>query len=252
MCTITALISALRSRSSDQRTSTLVENYFPDRRVEKITYSALNCDGYIQPLGSRFKDGFEIVLNRSLPATRMRFTLAHELCHTFFYEYVPEFKFVPHAPDAAEERLCNVGASELLMPRKSIMDDARGMDVCIQSLDNLARRYSVSKDAMLIRLRTLDLWNAELSKWRPTARGEFVCHKIIGARNVQWNWLDDSMAQVWRSGQVTRGNTSVEYISQQGLRQSRPICYEMQRRGDHILVLWGVRKKLVVEKPLFA
>jgi Prokaryotic E2 family A/ThiF family len=95
-----------------------------------------------------------------------------------------------------EERLCNIGASELLMPRKSIIDDARGIDVCIQSLDNLARRYSVSKDAMLIRLRTLDLWNAELSKWRPTGRGEFVCHKIIGARNVQWNWLDDSMAQV--------------------------------------------------------
>ena len=48
---------------------------------------------------------------------RMRFTIAHELCHTYFYELVPELKFCDHGPNDEEEAICNQGAAALLIPR---------------------------------------------------------------------------------------------------------------------------------------
>jgi Zn-dependent peptidase ImmA (M78 family) len=254
LSTITALVSGLHHATVGRKTTASLERYFAERRIENLTFAPLSCDGFIQPLGSRFNDGFQIVINNSLPATRVRFTLAHELCHTFFYEYVPELKFTPHTPDRSEERLCNIGASELLMPRKSVMNDAREAQVCIKSLEDLARRYSVSAEAMLIRLRTLELWEAELSTWAPNVHGTLTCRKITGARKVAWNWLDDSLAQIWQTGQMKSGRTFIEYINARGSRRLRPICYEMQRRRDHILILWGIWEKKSAETrlPLFA
>jgi Zn-dependent peptidase ImmA (M78 family) len=52
----------------------------------------LNCDGLIEPLGKTFADGFRIKLNKTTPPVRSRFTLVHEICHTFFYQLVPEIK----------------------------------------------------------------------------------------------------------------------------------------------------------------
>jgi Zn-dependent peptidase ImmA (M78 family) len=37
------------------------------------------------------------VLDGATPTVRQRFTIAHEICHTFFYEIVPELKFKPHS-----------------------------------------------------------------------------------------------------------------------------------------------------------
>lgn len=255
LSTMTALVSALHKGTASKKPSGSLERYFPERRIETLSFAQLSCDGYIQPRGSRFSDGFHIVINDSLPATRLRFTLAHELCHTFFYEYVPEIKFRPHATDQMEERLCNAGASELLMPRKSLLKDAADEPICLKSLEGLARRYSVSIEAMLIRLRTLGLWEAELSSWAPNVHGDFGCRKITGGRKVEWTWVDDSLLRnMWHTHCAQTGRTFVQYISRRGARKIRPICYEMQRRRDHILVLWGIweRKSHQRHLSLFA
>jgi len=76
-------------------------------------------DGSLEPLGKGFDQGFKLTLNARSPKNRVRFTQAHELCHTFFYQYVPEIKFRPHLEDPGEEQLCNFGAAELLMPEYS-------------------------------------------------------------------------------------------------------------------------------------
>ena len=139
-------------------------------------------DGCLEPIGTSFDDGFKLYLNAKAPKSRVRFTQAHEICHTFFYQFVPEVKFRPHPEDAQEERLCNFGAAELLMPERSLREDAKPLPRSIDSLLLLADAYCVSIEAMLSRLRSLQLWNCELYFWHYEAEGDFVLDRITGSR----------------------------------------------------------------------
>ncbi len=55
--------------------------------------------------------GYEVVLSKSAPATRKRFTLAHEIAHLLLF---PQQATVHHGRET--EELCNVAAAELLIP----------------------------------------------------------------------------------------------------------------------------------------
>src|ERR1700722_10963484 len=55
----------------------------------------LGCDGYIEPVGNSFESGFRVAIKPFASPARQRFTIAHEICHTFFYEFVPELKYHP-------------------------------------------------------------------------------------------------------------------------------------------------------------
>ena len=76
-----------------------------------------------------------MLVNKKHPQTRVRFTIAHEICHTFFYEIVPELKFVSHPTDPAEERLCNAGAAALLMPNYDVVRATRKVTPSIVALE---------------------------------------------------------------------------------------------------------------------
>ncbi len=106
---ITKLVESVRRRRIRSLNNQL-QHFLRDRNVTQIyVASDLNCDGLIEPLGRCFRDGFRMRLKKNTAEARIRFTLAHEVCHTFFYELVPEIKFFPHDQDNEEERLCNVG-----------------------------------------------------------------------------------------------------------------------------------------------
>src|SRR5438094_323727 len=100
---MSALVESVRrkrTRSLDKQ----LDLFLQDRNVTQIDLvSDLSCDGLIEPLGSSFGDGFRLRLKKSASEARNRFTVAHEACHTFFYELVPEIKFAPHGLDAEEE-----------------------------------------------------------------------------------------------------------------------------------------------------
>src|SRR5207244_255073 len=98
--------------------------------------------------GKNYAAGFVMGVRNDVALARQRFTIAHEVCHTFFYEHVPEVKFEPHATDAHEERLCDFGAACLLMPADSLCADAKHRSVSVANLDELAKLYHVSRKAM--------------------------------------------------------------------------------------------------------
>ena len=56
-------------------------------------------------------------LKKNASDVRIRFTMAHEFCHTFLLRLVPEIKFSPHETDDEEERLCNLGAAAFAIAR---------------------------------------------------------------------------------------------------------------------------------------
>lgn len=111
-------------------------------------------------------EGFDtnkiIVINKKHPATRQRFTIAHELGH-YFLENKPSRCF-SHREDASKydkkERDANRFASALLMPESSVrrtFEDISGSYTTSAAISIVASKFNVSNAAAEIRLKTLKL-----------------------------------------------------------------------------------------------
>jgi Zn-dependent peptidase ImmA (M78 family) len=224
-------------RSQEQQ----LQEVLKDRNVVCVEVVLdLSSDGTLEPIGPAFSDGFRMRLKKNVPDVRARFTMAHEICHTFFYELVPEMKFRPHTADDEEERLCNLGAAALLIPAASLRKQAKKLPVCLDSLGQLARRYAVSLPTMLLRLRALGLWKCELSHWHRTVIGEFVLDRLYGGPHAEWHWDDASvLKRVWESDASVYGTNFVYLEASNGARRYKPIAYNVQRSGAGAIVLWG-------------
>jgi Zn-dependent peptidase ImmA (M78 family) len=97
-----------------------------------------------------------VVLNGSEPATRQRFSLAHEVKHIIDHRFVElTYGQFPDAERAAMvERICDYFAGCLLMPRPWVK---RLYCSGIQRLPDLAQTFGVSQAAMSVRLRQIGL-----------------------------------------------------------------------------------------------
>jgi len=225
------------ARSVDKRIQYLLRS----RRIGSVDLVAdLPCDGLLEPIGNTFTAGFRMLLKKDLSPTRLRFTLAHEISHTFFYELVPEIKFVPHNADPLEERLCDFGAAEILMPAPRIRKAVRGLPVCLQTLRDLAMQSSVSLTAMFLRLQALRLWKCELSSWYRMMDGTFVLSKFYGGKPRPWEWDDKSILNTaWQRNESSAGEAYVKFFDENRLSYWKAVKYEVQRTREGVLALWG-------------
>lgn len=118
--------------------------------------SQLVRDARTVPLG---KDKYQIEYNPEQPMSRIRFSVAHEIAHTLFPDCLDAIrnrasKEEMRVDDWQLEMLCNIGASEFLMPVSSfpdIDDKSLSIDVLLQ----LRERYQVSMEAILHRMAKL-------------------------------------------------------------------------------------------------
>ncbi len=100
----------------------------------------------------------EIVWNQDRPPTRTRFSIGHEITHTFFpdcFDMVRNRECTAGAEGGAKdelERLCDIGAAELLMPQPEFGSHLAHLDVGLEAVDNLRQRYEVSREAACIRV----------------------------------------------------------------------------------------------------
>lgn len=119
-------------------------------------------------------------MGRFLPP-RTRFTLAHEIAHTFFFDErtsPPRNKLEPtnDAAVAKLERLCDRGAHELLMPRGLLEADLADCDPFAPGdLLEVSRRFGVSINALLIRMTHVACINDAGAAFHVVrANGEFL------------------------------------------------------------------------------
>lgn len=111
-------------------------------------------DAELVPTGG---GGVEYRVNPNRPETRQRFSVAHEIGHTFFPDYQSKTWCRTDAryrrrddPDDLVEMLCDVAASELLMPVARFTADVAEVRTADQ-LASLAKTYLVSTEAVLRR-----------------------------------------------------------------------------------------------------
>jgi Zn-dependent peptidase ImmA (M78 family) len=142
-------------------------------------------------------DAFVIELNPMRPRVRQRFSIAHEIAHTFFDD-CPEHvrNRMAHAESTSNdwelEALCNIAAAEMLMPLGSMPTDLKFGDMR-QTLD-LRRQFEVSVEA--IALRTIQLASAPIAMFSASRiesgqnEGRYKIDYAIESRS----WNDDTIA----------------------------------------------------------
>lgn len=88
-----------------------------------------------------------ILINNKTTFNRQLFTLFHEVYHIFCHNNDVDFI------TKNEEKACNTFASEFLIPQKQLLDDIEGKNIIDELLlDELSKKYCVSRDAIAYRL----------------------------------------------------------------------------------------------------
>lgn len=109
-------------------------------------------DARIVPMGST---GAKIEFNPTRPRGRVRYSVAHEIAHTFFSDWSQAIRNrLPNEPRSDSwqiELLCNVAAAELLMPTGTL-EEVRHDAISVDRLMTLRKKYDVSTEAMFLRV----------------------------------------------------------------------------------------------------
>lgn len=116
--------------------------------------------------GALVKDegGFKILYYAKMPYVRKRWTIAHELGHAVFEGTGPN----PPRRGRELERLCDMIAAEILLPRTYLATRMRG-DMCLKNVLELANEFETSVAATAIRcaeLGRLSVFETEDGKLR--------------------------------------------------------------------------------------
>ncbi len=125
--------------------------------------------------------GLILIEERDRPA-RQRFTIAHELLEMLFAT-------MPTRPDAhgrnvgnfphwTKERLCNIGAAELLMPAATFLPRAQQFGVSFDTARALAIEYEVSLAASLIRMATIGPGRHAVVLWRMKNKSSEIKNQV--------------------------------------------------------------------------
>ena len=146
-----------------------------DIKVKKILLSKnINCYALLIPI----EGGFKIKLKNEdkLHYTyRTRYSCAHEMAHTLFYEIedggVP-FRAVPGGSEY-EEKLCDIAAAELLMPKEVLEIESK----------KLVNNYGYSCPTALIKLK---------EKFKTSLRS--ICIRVVNSLNNGW---EDYLIAKW-------------------------------------------------------
>lgn len=122
------------------------------------------------------KRGFVIKLKKNSPSLRQRYTLAHEIAHTFFFNrnVSPPKRQYWHSlrGDIGEEYLCERGAAEILMPFPIFKRYIKIYQIpSISALSSLQAIFQVSTQASACRiLQDIGFWQNIIiieTRWRP-------------------------------------------------------------------------------------
>ena len=104
-------------------------------------------------------DNFIVSVRSADSWERQRFTVGHEVVHTFFSGFSSETQFRCNGESSRLEKLCDLGATELLFPRRFFLEDLASAPFSLESVERLSTRYGGSIEATA--LRTVDLWQPE-------------------------------------------------------------------------------------------
>ena len=135
--------------------------------------------GNVSAVLLKLHDGATIRLNAKHPAVRQNFSVAHEIGHILFNElklehYINSIEYRTFNPQArartrkkARERLCDVAATELLMPEQVFKKYLTSFGLSINSVEPLAHIFRTSIQATAFRIAEVSNEPCLMLMWQP-------------------------------------------------------------------------------------
>ena len=132
--------------------------YDPFQLAELLDISVLPNDAVADARIVPITEGLRIEFNPNRPHGRVRYSVAHEIAHTLFPDCDEMVRNRTPSVDLRDdtwqlELLCNIGASELLMPTG--YTDLENERIDIDNLLRLRGEFDVSTEAILLRMAKL-------------------------------------------------------------------------------------------------
>jgi hypothetical protein len=142
-------------------------------RVTKVKFKPIGFDACLIPTD----DGFEVLIRSDHPRSRQNFSMAHELGHLLFMQATGVAKEarrernIGSSPvDQEEEYLCDVAASELLLPSPFFEESVRQAGPSLGEVMRLANLYQTSLQATVRRFVGSGVWRCFFLFWTLDSR----------------------------------------------------------------------------------
>jgi Zn-dependent peptidase ImmA (M78 family) len=151
-------------------------------------------------------NGFIIKLNQYHNEARRNFSFAHEIGHILFSElnlnkYIQSTEYSTFNPQRErnnrallKERLCDIAATELLMPEVIFKEYLLNYGISVNSIEILAKTFRVSRQATAIRIAEVSPVPCLALLWKPLTKinrlwlrlAWRVCQKINSRNSVNY------------------------------------------------------------------
>ena len=226
----------------------LPEDFARMKGISKIEQADL---GNTSAVLLKFHDGYVIKVNKNHHPVRQNFSCAHEIGHILFGElhlehHLQSIEYRTFNPSntgrlrsSAKERLCDIAATELLMPENVFRRYLSDFGASVTSIEQLARTFKVSIPAAAIRIAEISLRPCLTMLWQ---------HQIKrGMKTLKLAWCTNPGISFSAGVRYLPVNNSVRYPSvlHQAYDQGNIVnCYRQFRHG-------GAVKRLLVESKGF-
>lgn len=160
----------------------------------------------------------KIEFNPNRPRGRVRYSIAHEIAHTFFPDCGDQVrnradKTEIEGDDWQLEMLCNIAAAELVMPIGSF-PDLREKHVSIDELMAIRKDYDVSTEALLLRFIRLTATPCALFAASRAEAGPYQSRYRIDYAVASSTWTRSiPLGQYLRDGTLLAESTAIGFTA---------------------------------------
>ena len=168
------------------------------RGIRRIRRADLNVAGMLHS----DQHGWLISINAAHNAGRQNFSIAHEICHTFFHEALnpsdasPDghLRFRADSVTGAfdydgdrEEWLCDLGAARMILHPRWLQRLTGSAAPSLDTLAAVSDACAASLEAAAVQLTAQQIWDAVFVYWTPTEAG-LQPHRVYAADGAEDVW----------------------------------------------------------------
>jgi len=249
------LVDALLDKCGSARPPVDVEVLASLRRVRRVELVDMAEAGRLVPEGS----GYVVQVNQRHGETKRRFTIAHEVGHTFFDEAGASHRQQADGatglfePGSEEEYLCDMAAARALLHPRWLEPLARAREPSLEALLGLAQACGASIEATAIQLARLGVWRCSFVFWEPGLR---KAERILVNQPALTGWQGRAGPQEKLRAQRVYGPAGVPFLPRNksvdtGSQVWRAYVEETTSEGEELLDL-GTAVVTVVMQSTYA
>jgi len=188
---IDIICAKLLSESKNENFPISLNNLTKFLNIKTISNNSLEKDALLFIKNSQYTIEFK----NSQNWRRQRFTIAHEIFHVVLFDLFGDIIDFNKVDLKRIEYICNLGASEILVPKWSIKKDTENSQISMSIINTMIEKYKVSYSVIFRKLNSLSpetsiyIWKKYARK--PEDKNEYRVFQAFQTytKNLQYPYL---------------------------------------------------------------